>query len=95
METIDHIVKEMRENAEHNHALVEVTKYLTEIADRIEAAYNRLALPTPDQWTQIAQQTVEISELKRKNAHLRAALTPIQECKTFNEDQQEHDDMPS
>ena len=95
METIDHIVKEIRGNAEHNHALVEVTKYLTEIADRIEAAYNRLALPTPDQWTQIAQQTVEISELKRKNAHLRAALTPIQECKTFNEDQKEHDDMPS
>ena len=40
-ETIDDIVEEMRGNAEHDHALVEVSKYLTEIADRIEAAYNR------------------------------------------------------
>ena len=40
-ETIEDIVKEMRGNAEHNHALVEVSKYLTEIADRIEAAANR------------------------------------------------------
>lgn len=39
-ETIDDIVKEIRGNAEHNHALVEVSKYLTEIADRIEAAAN-------------------------------------------------------
>ena len=41
METIDDIVKEMRGNAEHNHALVEVAKYLNEIADRIEAAHKR------------------------------------------------------
>ena len=40
-ETIDDIVKEIRGNAEHNHALVEVSKYLTEIADRIEAAHKR------------------------------------------------------
>ena len=40
-ETIDDIVKEIRGNAEHNHALVEVSKYLTEIADRIEAATMR------------------------------------------------------
>lgn len=40
-ETIDDIVKEIRGNAEHNHALVEVSKYLTEIADRIEAALKR------------------------------------------------------
>ena len=40
-ETIDDIVKEIRGNAEHNHALVEVSKYLTEIADRIEAAEKR------------------------------------------------------
>ena len=38
METIDDIVKEIRANAEHNHALVEVSKYLVEIADRIDAA---------------------------------------------------------
>ena len=37
-ETIDDIVKEIRGNAEHNHALVEASKYLTEIADRIEKA---------------------------------------------------------
>ena len=41
METIDDIVNDMRGNAEHNHALIEVSKYLTEIADRIEAAANR------------------------------------------------------
>lgn len=40
-ETIDDIVKEIRGNAEHNHALVEASKYLTEIADRIEAAIKR------------------------------------------------------
>ena len=40
-ETIDDIVKEIRGNAEHNHALVEVSKYLTEIADHIEAAAKR------------------------------------------------------
>ena len=40
-ETIDDIVKEIRGNSEHNHALVEVSKYLTEIADRIEAAAKR------------------------------------------------------
>ena len=37
-ETIEDIVEEMRGNADHNHALIEVSKYLTEIADRIEAA---------------------------------------------------------
>lgn len=40
-ETIDDIVKEIRGNSEHNHALVEVSKYLTEISDRIEAAAKR------------------------------------------------------
>lgn len=40
-ETIEDIVNDMRGNAEHNHALVEVSKYLTEIADRIEAASAR------------------------------------------------------
>ena len=39
METIDQIVTEMRLNAEHNHALVEVARYLNELADRIEAAH--------------------------------------------------------
>ena len=38
-ETIEDIVEEMRGNAEHNHALGEVSKYLTEIADRIEAEH--------------------------------------------------------
>ena len=38
-ENIDDIVNDIRGNAEHNHALVEVSKYLTEIADRIEAAH--------------------------------------------------------
>lgn len=37
-ETIEDIVAEIRGNSEHNHALVEVSKYLTEIAGRIEDA---------------------------------------------------------
>ena len=40
-ETISDIVNDMRGNAEHSHALVDVSKYLTEIADRIEAASAR------------------------------------------------------
>ena len=73
-ETIDHIVKEMRGNANHNHALVEVSKYLTEIADRIEAAYKRLAIPTPEQWTEIARQGAEIADLKRENDAMKREL---------------------
>ena len=73
-ETIDHIVKEMRGNAKHNHALVEVSKYLTEIADRIEAAYKRLAIPTPEQWTEIARQGAEIADLKRENDAMKREL---------------------
>ena len=50
-------------------------------ADRIEAAYKRLALPTPEQWTEIARQSVEMYDLKRENARLRAALKPVLEVK--------------
>lgn len=49
-------------------------------ADRIEAAYKRLAIPTPEQWTEIAQQGAEIADLKRENARLSAALKIILEC---------------
>ena len=79
-ENIDDIVNDMRGNAEHNHALVEVSKYLTEIADRIEYAYKRLSVPTPEQWTEIARQGAEIADLKRENARLRAALKPVLEA---------------
>lgn len=40
-ETVAGIVAEIRGNAEFNHALVEVSKYLNEIADRIETAHKR------------------------------------------------------
>lgn len=49
-------------------------------ADRIEAAYKRLAIPTPEQWTEIARQGAEIADLKRENARLSAALKIILEC---------------
>lgn len=52
-ETIDDIVKEMRENAKHNHAIVEVSKYLTEIADRIEAAHKRELEETSEDYSQV------------------------------------------
>ena len=48
-------------------------------ADRIEAAYKRLAIPTPEQWTEIARQGAEIADLKRENASLRAALKSAME----------------
>lgn len=48
-------------------------------ADRIEKAYKRLSLPTPEQWTEIARQGSEIADLKRENASLRAALKPVLE----------------
>lgn len=48
-------------------------------ADRIEAAYKRIAIPTPEQWTEIARQSVEIADLKRENASLRAALKSAME----------------
>ena len=40
-------------------------------ADRIEAAYKRIAIPTPEQWTEIARQSVEIADLKRENDALK------------------------
>lgn len=48
-------------------------------ADRIEKAYKRIAIPTPEQWTEIARQSVEIADLKRENASLRAALKSAME----------------
>ena len=43
-------------------------------ADRIEAAYKRLAIPTPEQWTEIARQGAEIADLKRENDALKREL---------------------
>ena len=67
-ETIADIVAWIR-----RHASV----YGYDLADRIEAAYNRLAILTPEQWAQVAQQAGEIDDLKRDNARLRAALAKI------------------
>lgn len=49
------------------------------VAD-IVAAYSRLPILTPEQWTQVAKQAAEMSDLKRENARLRAALKPVLEC---------------
>ena len=43
-------------------------------ADRIEKAYKRLSLPTPEQWTEIARQAIEIADLKRENDALEREL---------------------
>lgn len=43
-------------------------------ADRIEAAHKRLAIPTPEQWTEIARQGAEIADLKRENDALKRKL---------------------
>ena len=81
-ETVSDIVAEMRSDIANGTVGIwadfggEVARGY---ADRIEAAYNRLALPTPEQWTEIARQSVEMYDLKRENARLRAALKPVLE----------------
>lgn len=70
-ETVADIVAEMRVVA-REHGFED-----SDWADRIEAAYNRLPLFTPEQLTAIAQQGCENFDLKRENARLRAALKPV------------------
>lgn len=84
-ETIEYIVAEMRNGPccwltpagipQHSHD----NELFYKFADRIEAAYKRLALPTPEQWTELARQSVEMYDLKRENDRLRAALKPVLE----------------
>lgn len=82
MNTIDEIVNDMRGNAEHNHALVEVSKYLTEIADRIEAAYNRereagVEVARRDIDTVICRYGRLVKKLRSENEQLLSALKPV------------------
>lgn len=80
MNTIDDIVNEMRGNAEHNHALVDVSKYLTEIADRIEEAVKRergaaeMSAQIEGLRRRIGDLQGEIKTLKAKIAGQRAAI---------------------
>lgn len=79
-ETIEDIVEEMRGNSEHNHALVEVSKYLTEIADRIEEAVKRergaadMSAQIEGLRRRIVDLQGEIKTLKAKIAGQRAAI---------------------
>lgn len=84
-ENIDDIVNEMRGNAEHNHALVEVSKYMTEIADRIEEAYNR----ERDTEVEVARRDIDtvicrygrlVKKLRSENKRLLSALKPVQDA---------------
>ena len=83
-ETIEDVVADIRAQnqglPEDGYALSPLVCDLLSIADRIEAAYKRLAIPTPEQWTEIARQSVEMYYLKRENARLSAALKIILEC---------------
>lgn len=85
METIDDIVRKMRTLGRLDEKSTDkIPRSLQALglriyADRIEAAYKRLAIPTPEQWTEIARQSVEMYDLKRENASLRAALKPVLE----------------
>ena len=83
-ENIDDIVNDIRGNAEHNHALVEVSKYLTEIADRIEEAYNR----ERDTEVEVARRDIDtiifrygrlVKKLRSENERLLSALKPVQD----------------
>ena len=83
-ENIDDIVNDMRGNAEHNHALVEVSKYLTEIADRIEEDYNR----ERDTEVEVARRDIDtvifrygrlVKKLRSENERLLSALKPVQD----------------
>ena len=88
-ETISDIVADMRNEGHTGDAscLEWVGTKMRHYADRIEAAYNRLPLFTPEQLTAIAQQGCENFDLKRENARLRAALKPVLECDlSSNED---------
>lgn len=87
-ETVSDIVSEMRHDCPARH--MDGTMYrdvdwvytkgtVKRLADRIEAAYSRLPILTPEQWTQIAQQAAEMSDLKRENERLRVALIPVRE----------------
>ena len=75
-ETISDIVAEMRDEGHTGDAscLEWVETKMRHYADRIEAAYNRLAIPTPKQWTEIAQKLCENVLLERENAHLKQRL---------------------
>ena len=81
-ETIEDIVAEMRGNAEHNHALGEVHKYLTEIADRIEAAAKRES-EARDEMARIDIDTVIcrygrlVKKLRSENERLLSMLKPV------------------
>ena len=75
-ETIDDIVKEIRGNAEHNHALVKVSKYLTEIADRIEAAHRREREATRDKSSQVGN-TAAMREALEKTQSVIATCMEI------------------
>ena len=71
-ENIDDIVNDIRGNAEHNHALVEVSKYLTEIADRIEVARRDID-------TVIFRYGRLVKKLRSENERLLSALKPVQD----------------
>lgn len=79
-ETVMDVVTEMR-NVGDSSDLSSLEWWVCEkmfcYADRIEAAFDRLAVPTAEQWTEIARQEAEIADLKRENARLLAALKPI------------------
>lgn len=84
-ETIEDIVAEMRGNAEHNHALVDVSKYLTEIADRIEEAAKRereagVEVARRDIDTVICRYGRLVKKLRSENERLLSALKPVQDA---------------
>ena len=93
-ETIADIVNDMRGNAEHNHALVEVSKYLTEIADRIEAAYNRgreaeVEVARRDIDTVICRYGRLVKKLRSENERLLSALKPVLDAYISQDDHSE------
>lgn len=86
-ETVMDVVTEMR-NVGDSSDLSSLEWWVCEkmfcYADRIEAAFDRLAVPTAEQWTEIARQEAEIADLKRENARLLAALKPVVECRVMS-----------
>lgn len=77
-ETIEDIVADIRAQnqglPEDGYALSPLVCDLLSFADRIEAAYKRLSVPTPEQWTEIARNGSEIADLKRENDALKRKL---------------------
>ena len=93
-ENIDDIVNDIRGNAEHNHALVEVSKYLTEIADRIEAAHRIFYDKYKEHTNELNRQILVLKHEKEMSDPSFCGYDPeealVMQCSTYRFFQRKH-----